>query len=103
MHRMALTLIAETSKDFTLIVNIQEQTYEGQDVGVSRVKQELVSNEGINSSLRHFEIVLENCGKRQRFFARVGIVDLEFKMYTKLSTYAKQWEAHLSNFLDYIK
>ena len=38
---------------------------------------------------------------KRRFTVRLGIVDMELKMYTKLRTYAKQWEEHLDHYIEY--
>ena len=65
--------------------------YETQDINVGRVtcSQEDKSML-VDSSIRHFEINLKDPvdGRRRYFTARLGIVDLEFKMYSKLKAYS---------------
>jgi len=54
----------------------------------------------VNTSIHHFKInVLGEIPKS--FEARVGIVDLEFKLYTKLRAYSNLWEQELNNFINY--
>ena len=57
--------------------------------------------EGISSDVIHFDVVCMVGEAKRRFAVRLGIVDMELKMYTKLRTYAKQWEEHLDHYIEY--
>ena len=101
LKRIAMTTISETSKDFTLIFNIEEvECTANASVGLTNL-QPTPEAEGISSDVIHFDAVCTVGGAKRRFAVRLGIVDMELKMYTKLRTYAKQWEEHLDHYIEY--
>lgn len=81
-------LISATVKDFTIILRIADEP-------------NLINNlqvQEANSRLKN-EKVLEFNGKLYR--VRIGVIDLEAKMYTKLPVYLKEAEEAYLNFVKY--
>lgn len=90
------TLISETAKDFTIMINLQGEI-EALANGVGQA-DDLDLSLAASSDPCSFDLTVN--GVRLR--ALVGVVDLEFKMYTKLDEYRQQLENHCVNYLKYL-
>ena len=55
----------------------------------------------VDTNIQHFKINVFGENPKS-FIARVGIVDLEFKLYTKLRAYSNLYEQELNNFIHYL-
>lgn len=78
-------MISATAKDFTIMIRYQQMPEEPTD----KEKVKLWKNEDI------FEF------KGKKYITRIGVIDLEGKLYTKLSTYVKEVEEAYTNFVLY--
>ncbi|CDW86190.1 UNKNOWN [Stylonychia lemnae] len=78
-------LISATAKDFTIIMRI-----------VDKISQEDIDNK--HQSLKNEQILTY---KGQQYKVRIGVIDLEGKMYTKLPVYMKEAEEAYLNFVKY--
>ena len=78
-------MISATAKDFTIMIRYQQMPEEPKD----KEKVKLWKNEDI------FEF------KGKKYITRIGVIDLEGKLYTKLSTYVKEVEEAYTNFVLY--
>lgn len=79
-------LVSATAKDFTVIVRIVDDLkgFNSSEYGRSTLKNERI---------------LEFEGKKYK--VRIGVIDLEGKMYTKLPVYLKEAEEAYQNFVLY--
>ena len=77
-------MVSATVKDFTVMVRVVEAVAGTVDVGAPKVHQEQVMRYG---------------GKDYR--VRVGVIDLETKMYTKIPIYIKEVEEAYLNFVKF--
>ena len=78
-------MISATAKDFTIMIRYQQMPEEQKD----KEKVKLWKNEDI------YEF------KGKKYITRIGVIDLEGKLYTKLSTYVKEVEEAYTNFVLY--
>lgn len=78
-------MISATAKDFTIMIRYQQMPEEPTD----KEKVKLWKNEDI------YEF------KGKKYITRIGVIDLEGKLYTKLSTYVKEVEEAYTNFVLY--
>ena len=76
-------MISATAKDFTIMIRYQQMPEDPTD----KEKVKLCKNEDI------FEF------KGKKYITRIGVIDLEGKLYTKLSTYVKEVEEAYTNFV----
>ena len=96
------TLISETTKDFTIMLHMEAEAGAVEDL-VSKNKQhtfEYVHNAEKNLLPGITEILVDGTN-----LIRVdsGVVDMEFKMYTKLNSNVKSWTKYCSVYVDSIE
>ena len=83
-ERVLKTHISDTAKDLTIMIKIE--TYEESLGG-----QKLLGKNQIS--------VKE---KGLLYLVTIGVVDLDFKLYTKLDKYENEWKQHCINFKNYL-
>lgn len=84
-------MIAATAKDFTIMVRYNEIHEEE--------NKEYSNKEVKNRVMIKNEEIYEYKGKK--YLTRIGIIDLEGKLYTKIPTYIKEVESAYKNFVLY--
>ena len=83
-ERVLKTHISDTAKDLTIMIKIE--TYEESLGGQKQLGKNQIS-------------VKE---KGLLYLVTIGVVDLDFKLYTKLDKYENEWKQHCINFKNYL-